>query len=315
MLINLRQIEVFRAIMTTGSISGAARLLSVSQPAVSRMLSYTEDRLKLKLFERGRGRVQPTLEARKLFEEVEQLHQSVNRINLIAEELRSGSSGTVRIAASPSPAQGYVPAAIAYFRQKHPQLRVELEILSLIDLIDKVSGNRVDLGVSILSIDNPTLTVEKLHQGELAVIFPAGHELEALKAVGPEDLVPYGIIGYGPDTPYGAMVRRALRSSADKVRFHTIVRFTAQACALVHAGAGVAIVDRFALSGNAWPNIVARRLVPRASCDLRLISSELQPMSHPTRLFVRALREYSQRQTEFALLPAAKPGRGKASAS
>ena len=51
MRLNLRQIEVFRAIMITGSISGAARLLSVSQPAISRLLAYTEDRLALRLFE------------------------------------------------------------------------------------------------------------------------------------------------------------------------------------------------------------------------------------------------------------------------
>ena len=57
MPLNLRQIEVFRAIMISGSISGAARLLSVSQPAISRLLAYTEDGLKLKLFERISGRV------------------------------------------------------------------------------------------------------------------------------------------------------------------------------------------------------------------------------------------------------------------
>ncbi len=71
MRLNLRQIEVFRAIMITGSISGAARLLSVSQPAISRLLAYTEDRLALRLFERVRGRVQPTPEARRLFQEVD----------------------------------------------------------------------------------------------------------------------------------------------------------------------------------------------------------------------------------------------------
>ena len=299
MLINLRQIEVFRAIMTTGSISGAARLLSVSQPAISRMLSHTEDRLKLKLFERGNGPVRPTREAKKLFEEVEQLHQSVQRINTVAEELRSGASGVIRIASSPSAAQGYVPAAIAYFRKKHPRLRIELEIHSLVDLADRVGSGRVDLGFSPLPIDNPLLSLEKLNSGEMTIIFPKGHELEAQKTIRPEDLIPYGIIGYGPDTPYGRIVRRALRAYADDVKLHTIVRFTPQACALVHAGAGVAIVDRFALSGGVWPNIVQRPLVPRTTCEIQVIHSQLQPMSHPTRLFLKSLREYAATQTDF----------------
>ena len=92
MPMNLRQIEMFRAIMVTGSISGAARLLSVSQPAISRLLAYTEDRLGIALFERVKGRVQPTPEARQLFVGVDQVHQEVTRVNELAEELRRGSA-------------------------------------------------------------------------------------------------------------------------------------------------------------------------------------------------------------------------------
>ena len=93
MRFNLRQIEVFRAVMVTGSISGAARLLAVSQPAISRLLAYTEDRLGLKLFERIKGRVQPTPEARRLFAEVDQVHQGVLRVNNLAQELRERGTG------------------------------------------------------------------------------------------------------------------------------------------------------------------------------------------------------------------------------
>ena len=60
MKINLRQIEVFRAIMLTHSMSGAAKALHVSQPAISRLVSHTEQRLGLKLFERIKGRLYPT---------------------------------------------------------------------------------------------------------------------------------------------------------------------------------------------------------------------------------------------------------------
>lgn len=63
-LLNLRQIEVFRAVMITGSINGAAQLLYVSQPAVSRMLSHTEARIGFQLFERVKGWLYPSPEAR-----------------------------------------------------------------------------------------------------------------------------------------------------------------------------------------------------------------------------------------------------------
>lgn len=191
MRLNLRQIEVFRAIMITGSISGAARLLSVSQPAISRLLAYTEDRLALRLFERVRGRVQPTPEARRLFQEVDQVHQGVVRVNELAEELRERGTGSVRIVASPSVGQTLVPDAIARLRERFPDLRVEFEVLTILEIIAKVVAGRADLGVSILPVDEPTLDMEVLTEGRLMVIMPRDHALARLRVVRPADLAPY----------------------------------------------------------------------------------------------------------------------------
>lgn len=87
MKLNLRQIEVFRAVMITGSIRGASELLFVSQPAVSRLLSHMEQRIGFALFERIRGRLYATLEARKLFHEVEAVYAGVQRVNDMARDL------------------------------------------------------------------------------------------------------------------------------------------------------------------------------------------------------------------------------------
>ena len=63
----LRQIEVFRAVMLTGTVSEAARLLHVSQPVVTRVLQHAEASLGFRLFDRQRGRLQPTPEAQALY--------------------------------------------------------------------------------------------------------------------------------------------------------------------------------------------------------------------------------------------------------
>ena len=118
MKLNLRQIEVFRAIMLSGSISGASKLLYVSQPAVSRLIAYTEQRLGLQLFERIKGRLYPTPEARRLFEEVSTLYQSVQRVNEVAENLAHNREGHIRIACSPSIGQSLMPLAVAHFTQR-----------------------------------------------------------------------------------------------------------------------------------------------------------------------------------------------------
>lgn len=296
MAMNLRQIEMFRAVMATGSISGAARLLSVSQPAISRLLSYTEDRLGLSLFERVKGRVQPTPEARLLFAEVEQVHQGVTRVNELADELRRVAAGSVRLVASPSVGHMLVPKAIARFRQAHPEVRVELEILTLADLIARIVSHRADLAVTSMAVDDPTVKATQIGEGRLQVIFPAGHPLGEKRVVKPADLVPYPIIGYGSQTPYGMVVSRALSGAPKPIRFNAQVRFTPNACCLVQAGGGVAIVDDFVLMDNAWPNIRSRPLVPKMATRPHLLSSRIEPLSRIARSFVDGLR---------TLLPAA----------
>ncbi|KAB0267693.1 LysR family transcriptional regulator [Microvirga brassicacearum] len=291
MRFNLRQIEVFRAVMVTGSISGAARLLSVSQPAISRLLAYTEDRLGLTLFERVKGRVHPTPEARRLFSEVDQVHQGVLRVNELAQELRERGTGALHVVASPSVGQALVPEAIGRFRERFSDVRVELEILTIHDLVARVGGNRVDLGVSVLPVDEPTISCVPIMEGQLQVICPRDHPLAALSAVRPADLAPYPLIGYGPQTPYGLLVERALGAGMKPIRINTIVRFTPIACAMVQAGAGVAVVDEFVLRGATWPSIVSRPLEPPAPIRAHLLTSRLEPLSRMAQAFVAMMRE------------------------
>lgn len=123
MVLNLRQIEIFRAVMTTGSISGAAQRLFVSQPAVSRLLSHTEQRVGFPLFERIKGRLYSTPEAKKLFHEVESVYRAVQRVHELAQDLSENRSGILNLVSSPSIGQTIIPHAIARFRARHTDSR------------------------------------------------------------------------------------------------------------------------------------------------------------------------------------------------
>ena len=93
----LRHIEVFRAVMLTGSASAAARLLSVSQPVVSRVLQHAELGLGFALFERARGRLLPTAEARALFAQVQRAWGEIERVEALAANLRRGAALPIHI--------------------------------------------------------------------------------------------------------------------------------------------------------------------------------------------------------------------------
>ena len=107
--VNLRHIEIFHAVMTTGNLTEAARMLHTSQPTVSRELARFEKVLGLTLFSRTRGRLQPTVQGLRLFEEVQRSWYGLDRIVSAAESLREFRQGELSIACLPVFSQSLLP--------------------------------------------------------------------------------------------------------------------------------------------------------------------------------------------------------------
>lgn len=289
MSLNLRQIEVFRAVMLTGSISGAARLLAVSQPAISRLLAYTEDRLGLQLFARIKGRLKPTPEAQQLFEEVDQVYQGVQRVNDLAQNLLNRNSGRLAVVSSPSIGEAVVPGAVALFRQRHPEVQIEINTLTLSELVRRVATNQADIGLSAMPVDHPNIIASVLAESRLVCVCRKDHPLAARPGVRVTDLAQYPLISYGEDTPYGMIVKTFLAGSPQKLRVSTLVRFVPMACALAQAGAGVAFADEFVLMGRTWPDVVAVPVEPPVPVRLYLLIPRDAPPSRLARAFCDTL--------------------------
>jgi DNA-binding transcriptional LysR family regulator len=105
--VNLRHIEIFHAVMTTGNLTEAAQMLHTSQPTVSRELARFEKVLGLKLFERTRGRLHPTVQGLRLFEEVQRSWYGLDRIVSAAESLREFRQGELSIVCLPVFSQSF----------------------------------------------------------------------------------------------------------------------------------------------------------------------------------------------------------------
>ncbi|MGH8758203.1 MAG: LysR family transcriptional regulator, partial [Burkholderiales bacterium] len=153
--------------MATGSVSDAARLLHVSVPAVSRVLSHTESRLEFPLFERIKGRLFPTSEARRLYQEVELVYRGVRRIGDLTHELAERRHGLVSIVSSPSIGQMLIPLAIAQFCEGNSDTRVHFQSLSHELLKERLLNRQSDFGVSILPVDHPNLHTTPIAQSRL----------------------------------------------------------------------------------------------------------------------------------------------------
>ncbi|AGW89765.1 MULTISPECIES: LysR substrate-binding domain-containing protein [Cupriavidus] len=289
MKMNLRQIEVFRAVMLTGSISGASKLLYVSQPAISRLMSHTEQRLGLELFRRTKGRLYPTPEARRLLGEVNAVYEGIERVNEIAEDLAANRTGSLRITCSPNLGQTVLPRAIASFRAAHPAVRVVVRTQIPGNMLRALLSGQVDLAVSNMPLVHPNLEARLLVKNEIVALVPVGHPLAARKWVRPADLIGEDLIGYGQDVPFGLLVHEMFGNEGDQPDMRVQVEQAHVARALAQAGAGIALVDAMTVFGGDWPNIVAVPVRTKVNASVQIFHVQTEPLSRLSLEFVDTL--------------------------
>lgn len=124
--VNLRHIEIFHAVMTTGNLTEAARMLHTSQPTVSRELARFEKVLGLQLFERTRGRLQPTVQGLRLFEEVQRSGMAGPYRQRRREPARVPPGGELSIACLPVFSQSFLPLLLPPFLARYPEVSLQI---------------------------------------------------------------------------------------------------------------------------------------------------------------------------------------------
>ena len=289
--LNLRQIEVFRAVMITGSINGAAQLLLVSQPAVSRMLSHTEARIGFQLFERIKGRLYPSPEARRLFSDVESVYRDIQRVNTTLHDLVQQRHGVLRVMSSPSLGHQLVPDAIAAFRRSNSDIRVSLECLRHVSFRDRLLDQQADLGISLFPVDHPNLRAVPLSDIRVLVVCPLGHELTRLPSHElPQALGETPFIGYPAQTPFCSFIKPAFERAALPYRPDIDVDSPHHACALVKNGAGFAVVDEISWRASGPERMAVLPVLRDERLTVSLVHLRREPLAQFAQGFVEQLR-------------------------
>ncbi len=288
--LNLRQLEAFRALMTTGTVSQAADRLNVSQPAVSVLIANLERNVGFPLFERRRGRLVPTPEAGFLLEEVERAFASLDKIAHAIHEIRGMTTGFLRVASLPGPAVRFLPRVIARFLDGRPQVNVSLHSRSSMKVREWVALGQIDLGLAEMPIDDPAIAWEPLIQRCVCVL-PAGHPLAAKTTITPRDLA---------DEPQISLYREHMTTRRLDAAFHAAgvvrrIRFEAtmfaSCCNFVREGAGIAFVDALTAEDFRGTGIEIRRFEPEICFDIALMRPANRPQSRLTQTFAAALKE------------------------
>lgn len=276
---NLRQLEVFEALMQSRSVSGAARLLSLTQPAVTKSLRLAEQSAGFLLFRRVRGRLYPSPEAETLWPQVERVRSDLGAVSLLLRQLRDGNAGSVTVAAVGGVAHSFVTPAIVRFARMHPKIRVESMILPTSSVVERVAQSQADFGLVHEPVDNPYIDGETICQAEAVCVMPRRHGLARRRTIGIRDLEGVPLISFRVDTAIGRLVRNAIAEARLRRDIDLVINQGQQAVALAEQGAGVAIIDPFLLIGQPRRGLTTVPFRPLIPLRLRIIRPRERPRS------------------------------------
>lgn len=256
--LNFRHIEAFRSVMLAGSVVGAAKLLNMTQPGVSRTIGMLELRLGYALFERRGRRLVPTPEAEALYREVDQVYSGIERIAQVAQDIRFQRAGALRVATLPALAQWLVPQAIARFLEARPNVTVFVQSLPSRQIAEMVSTRQFDVGVVELPLSRPAIETEPLEPVRSMAVMPAAHRLAKKKVVSLRDLAGERMILLSPQSYVRYQIDDAFSSIGVAPNVVVETPSSSIACAMVAAGAGITLVSRWTAEPFAGPDLAVR---------------------------------------------------------
>jgi DNA-binding transcriptional LysR family regulator len=288
-LLNVRHLAVFRAVMQMGTVSGAARMLTVSQPAITKSLQLLEAHLRVTLFERVKGRLQPTPDSEILMPEIERLFSTLGSVEQAADEVRRGQKGHVKIAAVGNLTTSLVASTVARFIESRPGIRVEIHALSTRKVAEEVSNNQVDLGLVDVPYAGGYFESIELCRSQIACVVSRRHGLANKKQVTPSDLAECRIISFGDDTMSGWMLREAFRAKGIAYPLSIVTNQTMTACVLARKGVGVALVDAFPLLPEVPSDLAIIPFRPTIEFRPTVICPPARPVSIAADQFINGL--------------------------
>jgi DNA-binding transcriptional LysR family regulator len=243
----LRHIEVFNAVMLTGSVSGAARLINVTQPAVSRTLAHAEVQLGFALFQRHHNRLVPTAEALALYPHVEKVFGSLQEVQRLSATLKAGRGAQeIRVASILALGHEVLPRAVKLFAQRHPGVAVSIKTLHSPQMVSALLLREADVGFLYSPVAHPALALEPV--GRTGMVCVAAHGVLGAAtlrrgAVTLQELARLPVIGLDSTHALGLTLAQACQEAGVGLTSTITVQTYHAALSLARHGMGVALVD------------------------------------------------------------------------
>jgi len=199
---DLRQLEILRAIAETGSFTAAGARLHVSQSAISRQVLLLEEEFKEPLFIRFGRRIQITPTGETLLQLSHRVFADIRDTSESILDTKKKLTGTLRLVGGMTVCLYVFPSLLKEFRRQHPDVDIKVITGGTPRLIRQLRSGTADLGLLTLPVDDNALVAEPVIREELLLVTPGGHRLAGSKVVSPSALVrqPFILFESGSNT-------------------------------------------------------------------------------------------------------------------
>jgi DNA-binding transcriptional LysR family regulator len=290
-VINVRHLAVLRAVMKSGSVSAAARILNVSQPAVTKTLQQIEGRLGVSLFRRVRGRLHATPESLLLMPKIDQVFGAVEEVERLADDISGGGVGRISVATVSTLSAAIAAAAVSRHTLRRPNVVIRVDAFSTRQVVEEVANNQVDLGIVDIAFGENHLAHQELCIARIGCVMPQGHRLASRCEIAPDDLRGEVLIAFNENTIVGWLLRERFRQLNTPIEIAITTNQCLIACSLVANGTGLALIDPFLLLSDIFRSLTVVPLAPAVELRPRIIFPPARPLSIVARDFVETVKD------------------------
>ncbi|MEQ8339756.1 MAG: LysR substrate-binding domain-containing protein [Marinovum algicola] len=247
-MINIRQLECLRAVMMSGNMTQAAESLGIAQPSASSLIANLEHALGFKLFERVKGRLVATPEAKVLMPDVQRTLESVELTEHRARQIRDNRRGDLVVVSYPDIAIDFLPEALSDFLADRPSVRVHLQARRSEMMTGLLQTHDFDLAISTRLAEARNLDVREFAV-PCMIAFPRGQAPPGRLALEPIDLQSQPLISVSAGHPSAIQLserfdQRGVGYPGTAVETQTFE----SVCGFVRRGFGAGLIDAITAS-------------------------------------------------------------------
>jgi LysR family transcriptional regulator, transcriptional activator of the cysJI operon len=248
--LKIENLKIFCLVVDEGTISQAARLSFISQPAVTRQIHQLEDFYGTLLFNRDEGKLKVTEAGKMLYPFAKSIVNEFNHSKEVIQQSIGEYNENLRVGASLTIGEFLLPNLLGRFKKQQPEIKVTLTIKNTPNILNDLSNDVIDLALVEGIVENSDFIVEKFADDELILVCPTDHPWKNRNSIKIEELGNERMIWREAISGTRLIVENALREYGilDKIESYMEISSTQAIKSAVEAGLGISILPRLTVA-------------------------------------------------------------------